>query len=379
MASVVFSSSTSQAFSVYSPQETKGKPSKEQAQRTFWGLGDRFWMQMIDGKYHQYGPMVFDEALHKGSKEPGFFASLKKGCEFAAEHLGEKLTVVFYKQLHKELCSHFKGEENNTQMTADKAGSFREEYSRARYGFQLLNEKAREHYLNLKLYDWCFDESKQDGEISTEIGYCINTFRRDYSFSVEWAEEKKNDWNSQTGINEKLKTGYQNSRKWVEEYELQIGEKVEKLNAYMSDICKHLSVKRFASFDIIDKILYVNYNRFKPEENEQIIQMLFDRYNQQIEEINLKLSKTYKEDDVQLLIEEKVSAISDLFQLLEWLHPFLDGQGRTDLVLQAKLLSEEGSNPAILKEPYTSTTSTPQEWKADLSKGIECWKEEQAK
>ncbi len=152
MASSVFSYSASQTFSVYSSQETAGIPSKEQAQRTFWGLGDRFWMQMIDGKYHRYGPMVFDEALHKRSKEPGFFASLKKGCEFAAEHLTEKLTVPFYRQLHKELCSHFKGDENDTKMTADKAGSFREEFCVAKIGIQMLNEDALEHYLNLKLY-----------------------------------------------------------------------------------------------------------------------------------------------------------------------------------------------------------------------------------
>jgi hypothetical protein len=69
-------------------------PTKEKSQQIFWGLGDNFWKQMIDGKFHQFGPMVFDEGLHKGPKEPGFFASLKEGCTFASEHLTEKLTKV---------------------------------------------------------------------------------------------------------------------------------------------------------------------------------------------------------------------------------------------------------------------------------------------
>lgn len=100
-------------------------PTKEAAEKIFWGLNDRFWMQMIDGKYHEYGPMVFDEGLHQGGKEAGFYQSLKAGCEFASAHLTERLTVDFYTGLHKQLCGHFKGKENNTGMTADSVGTLK--------------------------------------------------------------------------------------------------------------------------------------------------------------------------------------------------------------------------------------------------------------
>ena len=30
---------------------------------SFWELGERFWMQIMDDKYHEYGSMVFDQAL----------------------------------------------------------------------------------------------------------------------------------------------------------------------------------------------------------------------------------------------------------------------------------------------------------------------------
>lgn len=74
-----------------------------------------------------------------------------------------------------------------------------------------------------------------------------------------------------------------------------------------------------------------------------------------------------------------MEAISELYQMLEWVHPFPDGQGRTDLVLQAMLLSEVGANPAILEEPYYSSYSMPSDWNAYLWKGIEAWKAERTK
>jgi hypothetical protein len=100
-------------------------PTLESAKKTYWALGDRFWMQIMDGKYHKFGKMVFDEALHGGPKEPGFFNSLNEGCRLAVEYLGEKPTIHFYKELHKKLCSHFQGEKTQTKMKAKQAGVFR--------------------------------------------------------------------------------------------------------------------------------------------------------------------------------------------------------------------------------------------------------------
>lgn len=76
---------------------------KEEAHKVFYALGDRFWMQIIDGKYHKHGKMVFDEGLDLRDKKPGFFASLEKACQFASEHLTEPLTIDFYKKLFSYL------------------------------------------------------------------------------------------------------------------------------------------------------------------------------------------------------------------------------------------------------------------------------------
>jgi len=106
----------------------KGLPvSTETAQKTFCVLGDDWWKQVFDGKYHTHGKMVFDEGLHGKEKEPGFYASALKAFHFAKDNIGAELTVNLYCQLHEIACSHFQGRANNTEMNASEAGSFRNE------------------------------------------------------------------------------------------------------------------------------------------------------------------------------------------------------------------------------------------------------------
>jgi hypothetical protein len=87
-------------------------PSKRQAIERFCGLGENWWMQIIDGKWHMtrhnLGPLVFDQGLHKGEIEPGFFSSIENAHKFALAHLTEKTTVDFYLNVHKLACAHFK-------------------------------------------------------------------------------------------------------------------------------------------------------------------------------------------------------------------------------------------------------------------------------
>ncbi len=103
--------------------------SKEAAENRFTALGDNWWKQIYDGKYHPFGKMVFDQGLHKignnSAKEPGFYASALKAFHLAKENLGNKVTVDFYLDLHKLACDHFNGEKNNTGMLSQEAGAFR--------------------------------------------------------------------------------------------------------------------------------------------------------------------------------------------------------------------------------------------------------------
>lgn len=304
--------------------------SKAQAEKTFWGLGDKFWMQMIDGKFHQYGPMVFDEGLHGREKELGFFNSLKTGCDFAAAHLTEKPTLHFYKELHKKLCAHFTGTyEDQTAMNGQDAGVFRSKFCTTNTiltGKSDISKEMEEHYKNYFAPNYLIFSKLNPENIMRE---------------------------------------YAKSKPIVENWEAEWETRVNTINAYIMECCEKLGIPQIAILtytkDRDMRHFGVIYAITSPEEHEKITEKLFDQYNAKIQEAASK--------------EDKLKAIAELFQMLEWLHPFPDGQGRTDLVLLAKLLADEGFNPPILEEPYTSTWTMPEDWLQYLKRGLERWQE----
>lgn len=367
---------SSTSYSITPLSFTHILPTKTQAQDIFWGLKDDFWKQIIDGKYHKYGPMVFDEALHKGPLEPGFFESLRKGCELASSHLTEKLTIGFYKELNKTLCSHFKGSKNNTEMLAEEAGTFRCDLTNCKPSLRNLNRESQENYFIQEIQDK-YGLTKADS--AEECRRYITKYLREYSpISSEWIKANL-DFLKQENIGQILSERYPNAKAWVEKWDAEWVKKIDEMNYYISTLAQQFSVNKFASLSKNGAILVVDYLCISPREDEKIIQQLFDNYNQKMDEINLKLKEKVLDKEINHLLQEKIEIIANLFQVLEWLHPFKDGQGRTDLVLLAKLLSEEGLNPAILEEPYTSTWSKPFEWKDYLSRGIELWRSEKAR
>lgn len=73
--------------------------------------------------------------------------------------------------------------------------------------------------------------------------------------------------------------------------------------------------------------------------------------------------------------DAKLEAIAKLIQHLEWLHPPVDGCGRTDTALLNYLLTCYGNNPALLKFPYASSCLGLNEWTAVLKEGVKAWRE----
>jgi len=346
------------------------KPSKEEAHQVFWNLGDDFWKQFIDGKFHVFGPLVFDEGTHNGPKEPGFFNSLKIGCDFASKHLSEPLTISFYKDLHKKLCSHFKGSENSTHMHAEETGLFR--VLGSSFSFSIKNDIsdfAKEQY---EIFE-TFENYKKNRETCLNLlellgKACSETDIENCKAAVKKLDTDMDNW--------KKKDAYPAAKKWVTEWEAQWIEKKTKLAEYIERCCLSLSIPKICwfSFEDLPKIRVI-YKTFESENDvEKIVQILFDNYNHSIEEINSKFSNCGSKAQAERLLDEKITLIADLYQMLEWLHPFPDGQGRTDLVLLCKLLCEQGLNPAILEQPYMSSYSTLQEWKDYLVKGMLLWK-----
>jgi len=133
--------------------------------------------------------------------------------------------------------------------------------------------------------------------------------------------------------------------------------------------------KPFASIKInttlAEPAVNIQYNYQNPNEIEEIVNTLINQYNDKINKLPSPYDQRNTEEN-----ELAIRSIAELFQNLEWLHPFFDGQGRTDLILLAKLLSENGFNPSILYQPYFSTFEPIENWISYLKEGIEAWKKE---
>jgi hypothetical protein len=351
-----------------------------QARDVFWGLGEDFWKQIIDGEFHEFGPLVFDEGLHGGDKEPGFFESLKSGCNFASEHLKEKLSIDFYKQLHKKLCAHFKGKETNTEMDAKEIGMFRSDSTGCKPSIKnAFGNETMEHYFYSEIYKFSIspnlnlsveEKNKRYRNIIDEW-----LFEAEFNSSgiTRWLADWKSKLDGDKNISETISQKYQKSFEWVKEWRACWESKCVELNKYMQAISTELDIKQFVSVSIYTDVIKVNYLIDYPFLLEKIVKIFFDDYNNKIDGINKRIASCDNQDIIKIAVEEKIGVIADLFQRLEWLHPFKDGQGRTDLVLQAKLLSEEGAHPAILMKPYTSTTALLPEWQKYLIQGMKLW------
>lgn len=317
-------------------------PTKEQAQAQFWGLDQDYWKQIIDGKYHHLGKLVFDEALHKGAREPGFLHSLILGCNFAAKHMGECPSVEFYKKLHKKLCGHFKGKENDTMITADQVGQFR----------------TRETSSQLRDINDEYPEFKEHKSLCQGIMYDVKWY------NFEYRAKNQEEYNN-------LCSRSENSIIELKKLSMQWESKGKIISKNIEEMCKKFSIANIVNFMVIENTYCILYN-FTPSLDDDI-NNFFSLYNKRIDYINEKYQG--KPDKIEKAINKKIQAIANLFQMLEWFHPFPDGQGRTDLVLLSKLLCDQGANPAILHDPYISSYSTPAEWETDLKKGMENWRE----
>lgn len=349
---------------------------KEQAQQVFWKLGDNFWKQIIDGRYIQFGPRVFDEGLHGNVKEPGFFASLKEGCKFASENLTEKLTVDFYKKLHKILCAHFNKDETNTIISANETGVFRHSHDSISCSYQI---KVYGGFATLSKY-CCFDlgatidflasdqsltKELRNKKIKEVLEKQLNDYENEFHLSTDIVWKKwKNGILQVPNLFALSQKEYQSVKPWIKNWEEGWRNREKSLNDYVAEISKKLNIEKFLflKFEEKNNCLNLSYAQFTQENYDKIAHIFFEDFNQQIEQAKTK--------------DEKITIIADLFQKIEWLHPFVDGQGRTDLVLLAKLLTENGIHPAILREPYVSSMSTLSEWNASLLEGLELWERE---
>lgn len=346
----------------------------------FWGLKENWWKQIYDGKYHQFGSEVFDKGLHnRRNSEPGFYSSIKNASEYAAEQIGLPLTIECYKKIHQIACAHFT-QVNRNQINVDKenidnfrntnCGCFRNLVKDSyEYENKEQSKKRRLEFTLLHSVRW---NLILEDKIETNTG-CKKEL--DELLPIETKERliskfRKNDYFISKGID--IKDLLENGNPIYE----QAIESKEKVENQLQLVQENLNLtKPFASLRINasgeETLVHINYNYQNPTEIEEVIQKLIHDYNEKIQKLPLNyLERSLEENELAL------KYIAELYQNLEWLHPFFDGQGRTDLVLLAKLLTENGFNPSILYYPYYSTFEPLEKWISYLKEGIEAWKKE---
>jgi hypothetical protein len=263
-------------------------------------------------------------------------------------------------------------------MSAEETGNFRRTSVYIKPSIKSFTAEAQENYFITAMGERFDDELDEESKAFNKR--MVRRYLKEQGpREAHKIEQQLKGLLEQEDIYETCFEKYPLAQKWVEAWEADWKKQAEEVNTYIAALSQQLSVPAIASLTLEGTAMRVKHECLSPEQEEKVIQQIFDTYHEKMDAINLKLQKASSEGEIEQLFQEKIESIAKLYQILEWLHPFTDGSGRTNLVVQAKLLSEQGLNPAILDEPYFANWSTLSSWKDYLSDGIKRWRIEKAK
>ncbi len=99
------------------------------------------------------------------------------------------------------------------------------------------------------------------------------------------------------------------------------------------------------------------------------VRQIFDKF----------LNEFYEKINRAAIPDQKLWAIAELQQRLEWLHPVRDGTARTSTAFMNKNLTDFGFHPGILEYPHRSSSLTKAGWKLYLQEGLLKWEQMKAR
>lgn len=77
------------------------------AMRETWdALGDETWRAYVDLDSQEHGPLAYDLGLGKGTKEPGYLASMAGAHRVVRDSLGQPLTIALFEAIHRATLAH---------------------------------------------------------------------------------------------------------------------------------------------------------------------------------------------------------------------------------------------------------------------------------
>jgi hypothetical protein len=359
-------------------------PTREQAKQTFWSLGENWWMQIVDGEHHKYGKMVFDKGLHFGNREPGYLKGIEDASRYFVDHFDGPLTLELYRQTHHQACSHFRrGNNNGVCCDAFEIDHFRTNGTTSVYPFYskefLTVEKTRVAFKEARR----IINQKKD-RVCPGPGL-EKMMKRQWEKTVVPAFDllHKLTHSEHVGKTEK-ELGELVNHQFTEMTAAQneaVLQLVDKMNEQFEQIAKRLGLHEsfvtcgYYSEDFSCKLFYRAGYTY-----EQITKMLFEEFNKNVDEAQAEAYSKLNKQDIEEIKKEyqerAIFLIGRLFAELEWLHPWIDGQGRTDLIYLSGLLCREGLHPCILEHPYFSSTNTLESWVEYLKEGLQKFKEQ---
>ncbi len=376
-------------------------PTSEEAKATFWSLGDNWWRQIIDGKFQHYGPMVFDQGLHGGHIEPGYLKGVENACHYFVNNMDKGFSIELYKETHSIACAHFTKEKGNGIVCCgfeiDHFRTFNERCAGAKVGsedFVVLNEKYEfidvysiNYRLEIEELLQTDEEALEDAKFFKGWNYEIiikdaETKRKELDEAIDKAKSVLFEQFGEECVEndpEKISCILREKRIELLKLRNKIGEeRVQELNEHFKQVAKRLGLQApfIECFFQSDGTVSIEYEKSDPSLNfEEITKKLISEFNLNLENLQKnayeKIQTGVSTKDVKReYLESVISLIAQAYAELEWAHPWIDGQGRTDLVMLNGLLCREGLTPCVLREPYFSTSNTIQDWVNYLKGGL---------
>ena len=366
--------------------------------KVFYGLGKDAWKDIIDGKHHARGHLAFDTSRPEHPGEPGFYSSMMSACEKASRFIfapSRIRNVTLYRIIHRSACQHFTGKskEDHTLISSSYTGEFMAiPFKSCSGGYEdlFIGNPTTFTSVATMTQRWLTLESLissfAGSSISEVIDMCARNamtwdynslsldqqiaVRQRYLTEKEVFDERALNTITRKVLFARVQTLHREAEKrWKTEIDPIVRAKIKEVNSEIQERSSALGVmetggKLVNLAHILNDGLGVRVVYTCPGGGllEEVVIRIFNRFEQNISTATSKA--------------ERRRCIADLYQMLEWAHPFPDGQGRTDLIMLKALLVTYGLTPAILDEPYMSTFCSLNQWDAYLARGMEKWKVE---
>ncbi|HEY5236628.1 MAG TPA: Fic family protein [Rhabdochlamydiaceae bacterium] len=385
-------------------------PTPEKAKETYWSLGmNNWWKQILDGNLHKHGCMVFDEGLHRGHIEPGYLKGVERASHFFADNFHQPFSLELYKEIHSRACAHFAHNtkdktESGIICPPSKINSFRTAGERCG-GLSICDtefahlEKVKNALSGISSQlRWAQEDVENHGKVNSDDEYFAELLDNPMDNDLGTKQRKLNvavlkaqkilaalSYDNIPDDPKTLCSILDNKEREIWPKLKQIGKtRVQQINDLFQEISSRLGLKTPFVYCILggDITICISYEAESASlKFGELAETLIAEFDQNLTRLQKETCDKVQSADQEITQikeeyqEQALFLIARLYAELEWAHPWIDGQGRTDLIALNGLLCQAGLHPCILEEPYFSTGALVPEWVDYLKAGLKKFEE----